>query len=775
MLAQPQREAPSDEQRVVVEHVAGGQCVIVTAVPGAGKTTLALHIARAIRRRGESMVLLTYNRAVSNDVKERINREGLVNVKAYTIHAFLADQAGQECRDTQQLAEITLGLDNGSIQPRPAAWHVLHLDEAQDVSKPMSYALRALLRAAPPQLGARMVISCDAYQTLYDWPALGGEGAYPCAMQRPHALYGQAFAHPLHCRPWPTFKLSTSYRLGHPVAALANAYWGRGDCEIVPGNAAATLPVVAHNVESYSDKIVGIVLHLVEKYGVDNVAVLAQSAYRSPGKSGSSPLGALSNKLAPLVPTHVREQGNRTTNVQRGKLLMSTFCQAKGIERDCVVILGFEVYDVNKIMDVNQVCVGITRAQQELHIILGSSPVYPLRGALSEFQQIDRTCRTLDALVRQGMVLVEASPLIRRANANQGNDVISVSPSNVRVGSVAIQAFIHAVVRDDASMIVPVEGSAPDRRMYTRHGSDGIVYDISAEIGRAIPLIHRLCTQQDVDHIELSSGERERPVEYAANLAFANNAKHDPLFVLWVSIVSGRDGFDRNKQRYIYRDMRGRCDPSYKWHFGGILEKASRVIEHALGAESGTYEMPVKHGGFAGIADFISDKGTVFEFKYRLGDSAEDVLQLALYGAMVAQEQKRDVRCQLANAALATARTFVVRHGRATARALEELFNVCCARETDRDRHLRRHGTEEGESAVSEPAEPGFFAQAYTDCQSPPSPAAPTSPEKPTAPLPDCAAGEALILEGCVFVMVGDFSRTRDEIKKAIRTRRWFR
>ena len=318
---------PSQEQQAAINAILSGNCLTIPSVAGSGKTTTMLQIASHLcysldptehldsntmstisgsgsgidsasqptsqgqrhpslsiqaRHRHRKVTIVTYNRSLSDECRERIMRCGLdCTVWCYTIHGLVSKIAKRVCFDDKKLNEVIQMWDHQeekeSRQNRTGTGNstfgaelemeldILMLDEAQDL-RPLFYkAICHILRMNENRLrnkrlraasassnaicgngtgqicddrnksdtnmnlnmdieddGLQMCLVGDPKQMLYDFPTYGNDKASTKYMQEPIKYWGQ-FTHP---RKWETCKLSISYRLTPNMASFVNAFWG---------------------------------------------------------------------------------------------------------------------------------------------------------------------------------------------------------------------------------------------------------------------------------------------------------------------------------------------------------------------------------------------------------------------------------------------------------------------------------------------------------------------------------------------------------------------
>jgi ATP-dependent exoDNAse (exonuclease V) beta subunit len=74
----------TDQQRAAIE--ADEPVVKINAVAGSGKTTTLIEYAA--RRSGQSILYLTYNKSVAEEVRAKVAERRLDHVKVHTIHSL---------------------------------------------------------------------------------------------------------------------------------------------------------------------------------------------------------------------------------------------------------------------------------------------------------------------------------------------------------------------------------------------------------------------------------------------------------------------------------------------------------------------------------------------------------------------------------------------------------------------------------------------------------------------------------------------------------------
>lgn len=314
----------SPEQAQVIQDIDEGLNVIVDAVAGSGKTTNIFHIG--LKNQEKQLLVLTYNKALKFEGRMRAESLGIGNIEIHTYHS-----AAGTYYDTpgSTMGNMVTNIITRDQPPRRDLDHdVLVLDEVQDMTRELYLLTCKMLHdfRKPPQL----LILGDKYQCLYRF-----RGADPRFIINAHELYPTyLFKH--RC-------LSTSYRITRPMADFVNYMIGFHRINAIKDGS---------NVHYYSsnpyNKFVTTELYdwlrckFQAGYQPEDVFILAYSVKRN---NVDKPVHALENILSrnkiniyrPL--DDMVELDDKAT---RGKVIISSFHQAKGRERKICICYGFD-------------------------------------------------------------------------------------------------------------------------------------------------------------------------------------------------------------------------------------------------------------------------------------------------------------------------------------------------------------------------------------------------------------------------------------------------
>jgi len=163
---------PSIEQAAVVKALIEGQHASVNAVAGSGKTTSVIMLAAYLHAesRGRRILLLTYNKKLKEETRDRIVKLGLQDVvEAHSFHAAGVKYYSDACMRDDGLKHSVL-LNTG-WRKTPARWDFVVIDEAQDVDRlKFAFVMKLIGKSmagggSPPQF----LIIGDVRQSIYSY------------------------------------------------------------------------------------------------------------------------------------------------------------------------------------------------------------------------------------------------------------------------------------------------------------------------------------------------------------------------------------------------------------------------------------------------------------------------------------------------------------------------------------------------------------------------------------------------------------------------------
>lgn len=370
----------SDEQKLIIQGCVDKNNQIVDAVAGSGKTTTLLGIAQAEPHKKILGVL--FNRSLKEETRERAAKQNLKQLEIHNYHALAKKYYDESiCNDT---GITTLIRENKRPLHLPLPkWERIIIDEVQDMN-PLYFQLikKILDDLRNPEI--RITVMGDRFQSIYAF--LYADSRFLTnASQIYKAVKG----------PWSKASLSTTYRCSSSICSFLN------DCllgykRLNPASQDSSPPVnyiYGSPFEARKVLLTAILGYISNGFKPEDIFVLAPSVNMN---MKETPVKMLENSLVnhgiPIyIPSkdEVATDGSFSGDPTKGKLVITTFHQSKGLERKIVIIYNFDssYYKIfNKQADPNglaaELYVAITRAAKHLYVIHDSK-----KPPLTFFQQ----------------------------------------------------------------------------------------------------------------------------------------------------------------------------------------------------------------------------------------------------------------------------------------------------------------------------------------------------------------------------------------------------
>jgi hypothetical protein len=322
---------PSTEQSSILHSIRQGYHVIGDCVAGSGKTTTVLHLAKAFPKR--HILQITYNAQLKSEVRAKADMLGITNLEVHTYHSLAVRYYNPNAHDDTTLRSIVR--HNGKPRSLPRT-HMLVLDESQDMTLLYFCLIRKFLQDHHKDL--QIVILGDRYQSIYQFK--DADARY---LTMAHEIWDQQtlFSAGIQARAFLPVGLTTSYRVTRPIAAFVNTCMLDAD-RITAVRDGPKVQLVKCNTFSVHRYVGEMLLELLNSESVkpEDIFVLAGSI-----KGDMTPIRRLENLLVEAhIPCYypTSDEGRLDETVVEGKVVFSTFHQAKGRERSVVVIYGFD-------------------------------------------------------------------------------------------------------------------------------------------------------------------------------------------------------------------------------------------------------------------------------------------------------------------------------------------------------------------------------------------------------------------------------------------------
>lgn len=349
----------SEEQRIVVDKIQLNYNVVVDSVAGSGKTTCSMFIAKHLS--DMKILLLTYNSKLKFETRQRVISEGINNVEVHSYHSFCVRHYNNNCFTDSEMRELL----KPEIKPIESfCYDLVIVDEAQDMT-PLYYQLVYKLCSHNKRGNkTQLCVFGDRNQSIF---------GFNHSDARFIELVEDVFRY-INTLEWWRTKLSTSFRVTKPMAEFLNT------C-LLDENRIHAVKESCHKpryiiCDCFDPKntLQEIEYYRAQGYAPEDIFVLAPSV-----RSGKmSPVRNLENAIKtnmPDVMVYIPGTDEEKMNIAviKGKLVFSTFHQAKGLERKVVIVLGFDQsyykyynHAADPFKCSNELYVAVTRATERI-------------------------------------------------------------------------------------------------------------------------------------------------------------------------------------------------------------------------------------------------------------------------------------------------------------------------------------------------------------------------------------------------------------------------
>ena len=353
----------SIEQNNVIQELELGNNVIIDSVAGSGKTTTNLHIATHFT--DKKMLLLTYNAKLKLETREKIEFLKLKNIEVHSFHSFCVRYYDNNAYTDSVLSKIISTDIKSSLNIN---YDIIIIDEAQDMS-PLYYELICKIMNENKNRTYKICILGDINQSIFDFNR---------ADHRFIKFANKLFITSVEYYNWTPLKLSTSYRLTNEMAEFINNCMLHKDR--IHTNKMGDKPsylICDTFINNDSNMIFKeVVKYLDMGYLPNDIFILAPSL-----KNTKHPARILENLLKTEIENinifvPVSDDEKLDNEVLEGKIVFSTFHQAKGLERKVVLVFNFDnsyflFFNKNGNPNIcpNTLYVATTRAKEQLTLI----------------------------------------------------------------------------------------------------------------------------------------------------------------------------------------------------------------------------------------------------------------------------------------------------------------------------------------------------------------------------------------------------------------------
>jgi len=368
---------PSEEQKSIIDCVSAGKNTLVDAVAGSGKTTTVMFVAK--NNPDKKILQITYNKQLKLEVREKVLLEDIHNLEIHTYHSLAVKFYDHNAHTDDGITKI---LKKNITPKKKKSYDILIIDEVQDMT-PNYYALICKF-ISDMNLKATMLVLGDRKQGIYEF-----KNADTRFLTYSKKIWNEK-------ENFVNLPLQQSYRVTKQIAWFVNNCM-LGENRIISNKNGKHCVYyyrknlfVAHKI--FAEKISQF---LKEGYKPSDIFVLSPSVKSN---SNRNPVKKLENKLVEKgIPVYFsrNDEDGIDEDIIKGKVVFTTFHQAKGRERKIVFIFGFEnsyfdyhAKDKDRTICPSELYVAVTRASEILVILEneGDKPLPFLRYSHSQLQ-----------------------------------------------------------------------------------------------------------------------------------------------------------------------------------------------------------------------------------------------------------------------------------------------------------------------------------------------------------------------------------------------------
>ena len=356
--------ACSEEQLVIINQVKHGNNVVVDACAGSGKSTTILSAASFMP--DKRFLLITYNKSLRKEIKEKVTELGLVNIVVHTYHSLSVATYNPDAHVDKVMRLLVQNDTPPMIELTP--FDIIVLDEVQD----MTFLYFRLVAKYIKDIGEKVQIMIlgDYMQGLYEFK--GADIRF--LTMAPDLWRGFRFlASPDTFVPC---QLKTSYRITNQMADFVNEVM-IGEKRLYACREGDPVVYVRRQVHELERMVVTTIRDLIDNHGAmpADFFILGGSV-----KGPNSAIRRIENALVNAnIPCHVpmmENADNIDEEVIKGKIVFSSFHTSKGRQRPYVFVVGFDhsyfkviARTLDPLTCPNTLYVATTRASKRLYLL----------------------------------------------------------------------------------------------------------------------------------------------------------------------------------------------------------------------------------------------------------------------------------------------------------------------------------------------------------------------------------------------------------------------
>jgi hypothetical protein len=653
--------AVSDEQQNIITHVENGKNVQVDACAGSGKSTTILSAAKAMPKK--NFLLITYNKSLRKEMKEKIEELDLKNITVHTYHSLAVAVYNQDAH-VDKVMRLLIS-NNSPLKVVQKVYDIIVLDEVQD----MTFLYYRLIIKYIKDVGEKiqLMVLGDYMQGLYEF-----KGADIRFLTFATEIWNPfLFLRTIH---FEKCQLKTSYRITNQMADFVNETMLQ-EKRLYACREGEPVGYIRRRIHELQWIVVNTIQDLISNHGVkpSDIFVLGGSV-----KGPNSNIRKIENALVEAgIPCHVpmmENSDNIDEEVIKGKVVFSTFHTSKGRQRPYVFVVGFDhsYFTINaRTLDPtkcpNTLYVATTRASKQLYLLetsgfnsdrplkflkqshmeMKTKPYIDFRGipqSIFEDKQISKTEITINRTTPTKMVKFISESVLEEITPVLDEIFISIIPKQSEIllpTIVRTKSGFYEDVSDLNGIAIPALLYDYIRSLYTEDFDTCVLYDMIQETISQIkpdkhPYLRTIVLQLDPicnsveDYLYMSNVYQASEEKLYFKLKQIQRDEYDWLTsdvlkkckkrlldVLETEITSGGEG--QQTEESIEPEME-------KTIIDCMNEEGNQKINTFLSS----HFPPNQQFQFTAMVDLIT-KDTLWELKCTSEISAEHMIQTVIY------------------------------------------------------------------------------------------------------------------------------------------------
>lgn len=657
----------SEEQKYIIRACKDGSNVVVDAVAGSGKTTTLLGIATACPE--ERILAILFNRSLKEETRLRAQNLSLTLLEVHNYHALARKYYDTTIQNDSGITKV-LKQNSKPVRQLPQ-WSRLVIDEVQDMN-PLYYRLIKKLIHDLNNPKLKLTVMGDRFQSIYAF--LQADARF---LTHADQIYNA------NTSPWVRASLSTTYRCSKTICAFVNESLIGYD-RLKPSSNSAGFPVTyiygsPFDAHRYLHK--QILQFLDQGYKPDDIFILAPSVKM---KMKDTPVKILENSLVHSeIPVYVPSEDEidishgADGNPTQGKVVITTFHQSKGLERQIVIIYNFDdsyhaIFNKEADPEIlsSELYVAITRCKKHLFVIhdMKQPTLRYLKNLSDEFIKIvNSRGQNLDLIPEKAPEKKE-KPRTYIFKASEMTNYLTAE------AILEARNFLEIRTISDPYTKIPLHSmieTAPKRFE--------IVSDLN---GIAIPAIYEWRLRKNIRIAQEEDKEGTKFGIRYAELKRKISPIQEPAMPIVLEIANIFSSMDSG---YHYKVAQIK---DYNWATNEDIEPCMRILEENLDTTDIQYEVVIpeqvctNYTIMGRIDAFSLKKNTLWELKCTDSLDATHEIQLGIYAWMFSRQfptQFSNIQFHLLNM-----RTGECRQILAQKKALDEMVAFLVAEKTRR-------------------------------------------------------------------------------------------